>query len=112
VLEALDKFEHQLRTDLVAIESELDHGNAAELARIGHRLRGSAALLCAEALSRQALALESAAVERRLDVAREGLAPLREQIQRCIDFVPTARRVAARAGPKRPGDSGTPEGTP
>lgn len=67
----IDQFLDDVPGDIEAITSAMDAGNLEELRSLAHRLRGSADVLSAAALSMCASALEKACLQNRPAEARE-----------------------------------------
>lgn len=97
----LDKFEKQAREDTVRIEHAIAAGDAGQVARHAHALKGAAGALTAGDIHRTAAAIELAARQSQLDAAEQLLIDLRSDVERCLAYLPTAR-AAARSAPAAP----------
>src|SRR5204862_6655451 len=97
----LEKFEAQLRSDLGAITSGARAGDADGVARVAHGLKGAAGALTAHDLSGVAAELEQAGRAHRLEAAEDAVSRLQQEIDRCLAYLPVARRDVA--GPGAPG---------
>ncbi len=83
----LGKFQERLEEDLVQIERGLDSGDAKEIARVAHLLKGASGNVAATALQAEAANIEALARERRLEQVPLHLDRLRSQRSRFVDSV-------------------------
>jgi signal transduction histidine kinase/CheY-like chemotaxis protein len=90
-LSILDKFEAQLNEASARIENSLREGNATEVARVAHSLKGTAGVLSAEALRAGLAELEQFGRKQELERAQTCFANLRQEIERCADYASQAR---------------------
>jgi Amt family ammonium transporter len=81
----------------------LAEGNAQSLAEVAHSLKGSAAIVAAGALQQVAADLEGHGRAGRLEEARQHLPRLRQELQRCVNYL--GRGPAGNSG-----DSLAPQG--
>jgi HPt (histidine-containing phosphotransfer) domain-containing protein len=81
----LHKFAARSVDQVAALERALDSGNALELARGAHALKGVAADLSAETLCALADQLQRTAERGELDEAAGALVRTREEIERCVE---------------------------
>ena len=97
-----DKFEKQVKDDLVRIEQALTAKDAGQTSKVAHALKGAAGALSANDVQRTAAAIEQAARENRLETAAQCLTDLKTEVDRCLAYLPTARVAAkdAAATPK------------
>ncbi len=87
----LVKFEAQLRSDLLVIEQRAAAGDAAEVGRTAHALKGAAGAVAASALRTLAGEVESQARQEHLDAVTGTLSALRAEVERCLAYLPAAR---------------------
>ncbi len=90
-LSILEKFEVQLNQAAAQIEYSLQEGDAAEVARVSHSLKGAAGVLSAEALRSGLAELEQYGRKEELERAQSCFANLRREIERCADYATQAR---------------------
>lgn len=97
-----DKFEKQVKDDLVRIEQALTAKDAGQTSKVAHALNGAAGALSAHDVQRTAAAIERAARENKLETAAQCLSDLKTEVERCLAYMPTARVAAkdAAAAPK------------
>jgi CheY-like chemotaxis protein len=99
----LDKFRNRIGEDVERLSQAVEAQNAQETARLAHSLKGSAANVSAITLSHLALELEQLGVAGDLTPAEACLAKIREEVDRCIEYVPVVSSPAAPdAAPKPP----------
>ena len=65
----------------------LREGDAASAERVAHTIKGSAAMMGALALSRQAGRIEQLAIDGELDAARSAFAPLAEECAKVMQIL-------------------------
>lgn len=92
----LEKFETQLRADIVEIEKRLAEDDAAQLARIAHALKGAAGAVGASGLHETAADAELCARENRVGELAGAVHELRREADRCLARLPGARRDLLR----------------
>lgn len=102
----LDKFENQLENDIAQMQKQHSEGDPAQLARTAHALKGAAGAVAASALHDLAAQLESMARENRIDTISKGIASIRDEVDRCLEHLPAARRALASAVPGGPAGMG------
>ncbi len=91
----LEKFETQLRADLVTIGRQLAAGDTGEIARTAHGLKGAAGALAAAGVRECAARIELLAREPNLAPLAEEFDRLRAETERCLAYIPKARAVLA-----------------
>jgi len=89
----LEKFETQLRSNLLVIKERAEAGDAAEVARTAHALKGAAGAVAASALRTLAAEAESQARQEHLDALTSTLSALRAEVERCLAYLPAARAL-------------------
>jgi PAS domain S-box-containing protein len=92
----LNEFEHQAVEDLAAIQSHMESGDCKETARVAHALKGAAAITAANTLSGIAFKMEKMGRAGVLTEKDQLLADLKDEVQRCIDYLPTVRAAIAK----------------
>lgn len=105
----LTKFEKQVRNDLAALERSESARDGVGLARIAHALKGASATMCAARLSERAASTELHAKAGDMAAITHDIAALRDEINRCIAFLPSARLELAA---EHPSTCTTDRGTP
>jgi HPt (histidine-containing phosphotransfer) domain-containing protein len=90
-LELLDRFAHQVSHMLGMLQDHLASGNAELFTRVSHTLKGSAGSMSAGAVREIAAGLEELGRRHSLEPARENLALLAREVQRCLEYVPRAK---------------------
>src|SRR5690606_15915122 len=90
--QVLDEFERQVKDDLQKIEQGLARFDAHDVAAVAHALKGAAGMLSAEQLTDNASKLEQLGQEQNLSEATQLLESLHEQVQRCLAYLPEARK--------------------
>jgi two-component system, sensor histidine kinase and response regulator len=80
-------FQQQLMEQTKGIEQSIADSNAREMARLAHSLKGAAGTLCAEPLRQISLRLETLATQGELDQADSLLTELRNEADRCVNYV-------------------------
>ena len=83
----LEKFQSQATTALANIQSQIAAGNAAELARASHAVKGTAGLLGATSLQSAAARLEEIGRARDLASAHDAVEHLRLEVERCVQHI-------------------------
>jgi HPt (histidine-containing phosphotransfer) domain-containing protein len=91
----LEKLEKQLTDDVKTIAASALAKDAATVARTAHALKGAAGAVAAASLHQAAAALEAVAKSGNLDNAEADLARLKEEVQRCAQYLPTLRQSFA-----------------
>jgi PAS domain S-box-containing protein len=92
----LNEFEHQAVEDLAAIQRSIASGDCKETARVAHALKGAAAIMAANTLSGIAFKMEKVGRAGMLTETDQLLADLKDEVRRCIDYLPKARAVIAK----------------
>jgi Amt family ammonium transporter len=100
----LEKFRNRVGSDVERLSQAVQAQNAQETAQVAHSLKGAAANVSAIALSRIALELEQLGGGCDWETANACLTRLREEVIRCIRYVPVIGPESAPA----PLDSGQP----
>ncbi len=95
----LDKFQNQAIDALVNIQAHITAGNADELARASHAVKGTAGLLGAMSLHSTAARLESLGRSRTLDTAQDALNQLRMEVDRCVNHIQAVKSTISSANP-------------
>jgi HPt (histidine-containing phosphotransfer) domain-containing protein len=88
VQRVLGRFEQRLPEELDELQRELALGDAAKVALIAHRIRGSASNVSAAGLQKAAAEIEDSSRAGRMTDAYSNLRRLREQWQRYVDCRP------------------------
>ncbi|MBL8745863.1 MAG: Hpt domain-containing protein [Phycisphaerae bacterium] len=96
----LDKLALQLASDLVRVDDSFRNFETDSIRRTAHALKGAAGAAGAALLESSAHAVELRAREGTLDAASDELNRLKQELLRCIDYVQTARDLAAMRGKK------------
>jgi Amt family ammonium transporter len=103
----LTKLESQILHDLEAIGAALPKQDCESVARVAHALKGAAGAVAAEPIREIAARIEIAARSGAFADAERDLETLRDEVRRCIEYLPTARAHIASAGaPAGPTDGG------
>ncbi len=97
----LDEFEKQAVGDLEEINRNVAASDCEATARVAHALKGASGILSAIALSDVAFKVEKMGRSGVLADADQLLAQLKDKIQRCIAYLPSAR-AAMTANPEIP----------
>jgi CheY-like chemotaxis protein/HPt (histidine-containing phosphotransfer) domain-containing protein len=87
----LDKFESQAIDALVKIQSHAAAGDADELARASHAIKGTAGTLGANSLQSIAGRLEEMGRARDIALAKDAIEHLRVEVQRCVTHIQAVR---------------------
>jgi len=82
----LKTFGRESTSDLAGLETALDANDAARVARLAHRIKGSAAVMGAWRVREQAAMIEACAQRCDLTNALPYLRMLRMELKRCSDF--------------------------
>ena len=90
----LDKFAHSIGADLERLEQAVSQGDLVAAAKVAHMLKGVGANLSAHGMREASLTLESACHAGRPDEAASAFAQLRDEVRRCLDYVPQAQAEA------------------
>src|SRR5437870_639161 len=98
----LEKFEAQLNADLREIQQRLADGDAAQIARTAHALKGAAGAAAAPVLRDIAARVEMLAREVGLTGIAEELSSLRAEVDRCLEYLPRARATLKSGPPPGP----------
>jgi Amt family ammonium transporter len=89
----LEKFESQSLSDLKRLAESISHRDAKQTTMIAHSLKGAAGVLTANSLSTIAAEVERMGRAADLSGAVVYLQRLSDEVQRCIDYIPEARRA-------------------
>ena len=95
VANVLGKFEQHAARDVEQIRQQIEDRDAPAAARTAHALKGAAAIVAADRLSRIADQLEQLGREKQLDELERQLAQLRDEARKCIDYLPQVRAMAS-----------------
>ena len=98
VQRVLGRFEQRLPGELDELQRELELGDAAKIALIAHRIRGSASNVSAAGLQKAAAEIEDSTRAGRMTDAYSNLRRLRDQWQRYVDCRPTIQPLADACG--------------
>lgn len=104
----LVKFEGRAGADLEQLERSVAARDAQETARLAHAMKGAAAYLAGEKLRDISRRLEEMAIAADLKHADRCLSELRDELRRCLEFIPKALATLAptSASQKREVDDG------
>ncbi|MGO9111475.1 MAG: Hpt domain-containing protein [Thermoguttaceae bacterium] len=94
VQRVLDKFEQRLPEELAELERVLELGDAAKIALVAHRIKGSSSNISAVGLHQAAAEIEDLSRAGQMADIHVRLRNLREQWQRYVDYRPTLRPSA------------------
>jgi len=94
----LGKFEDKARKLFKGLEENVSAGDAEQIAFLAHSLKGTSATLSAPALRGAASEMEHLARSGDLIGADQCLETIREQLQRCLDYLAEAKIGAADSG--------------
>jgi HPt (histidine-containing phosphotransfer) domain-containing protein len=86
VQRVLDKFQQRLPEDLAELEQAFEHGNAEQVARTAHRLKGSSATMSAGGLTSAAADVEDASRHGRMAEVPVGIARLRDECRKLAEL--------------------------
>ncbi len=98
----LDKFEQRLPEELDELERTLELGDAAKIAVVAHRIKGSSSNVSAAALQQAAAEIEALSRAGRVGEIPARLPNLREQWQRYVECLATLRPLASDAAEPDP----------
>lgn len=102
----LDMFEKQARSDSAEIQRCLAAGDAAQIARTAHALKGAAGAVAAADLVSLARDIEVHAKASRLESVAGTLAALCDEVARCLAYLPAARQgLRSSGGPPARGNA-------
>jgi CheY-like chemotaxis protein/HPt (histidine-containing phosphotransfer) domain-containing protein len=100
VAKLLAKFDGQLRQDVDALEKRLAAGDGGEESvRLAHGLKGVAASMAADGVRRAAAEAEQRLRQGDVAGARQSVAVLKQEAQRCLDGLPAVQARAAALAP-------------
>ena len=102
----LDKFDEQLTADVETIQECLAAGDAQQIARVAHALKGAAGAVAASVLRDLAAEIESLARKEEIESITRELALLRSEVDRCLAYLPAARAEFAAITDHGPAESG------
>lgn len=100
---ALNEFEKEALSDLGRIQASLAENDPSGIATAAHALKGAAGMLRADELRRIAADLERIGRSHDLSQARQSVDALREEIRRCLDYLPEVRMLVAERARSRTG---------
>ena len=86
-----DKFEKQARENLIQINGHIAAGDADQMAKTSHALKGAAGALSATAVQEAAARIEHAARAGALESVSNSIADLQREVDHCLAYLPTAR---------------------
>jgi two-component system, sensor histidine kinase and response regulator len=87
----LNKFEEQLLGDISKMQQQHSAGDASQLAKTAHALKGAAGAVAASALHDLSAEIEKMARENRLDTMATALSTLSSEVDRCLKHLPAVR---------------------
>jgi len=87
----LDKFERQLLDDLEELQRRFEARDTVQISRTAHSLKGAAGTVAAPAVRELAAGIEALARQGALEPIATELLALREEVDRCIAYLPAAR---------------------
>jgi Amt family ammonium transporter len=93
----IKKFETQARRDVSQIQHGIEQQDLRTASRSAHALKGAAGILAADRVARIAAELERLGRQEQAqaDEMQQQLAQLQQEVQRCIDYLPRLRSLAA-----------------
>jgi CheY-like chemotaxis protein len=94
----LEKFEIQASENLKQIQQSIAAQDATTAAKTSHSLKGAAAIIAADRLSKLAGEIEQFGRDGRLDKIAEQLSQLEFEVRSCLDYLPQARASAFMPG--------------
>jgi HPt (histidine-containing phosphotransfer) domain-containing protein len=89
-----DRFEREAESALQQLERSISTGETDRTARLVHSLKGTAAILSAAALYDLTVRLERMARNGEMRYAAECYEQLRDEMNRCVKYLPRARALA------------------
>lgn len=101
VSKLLVTFEEEVTRDVQEVIQAMESGDAERVARAAHMLTGAAGVMFAKSISRAASEVEALARAGNMAAVSTRLGPLREEVQRCVAFLPMARARIEEEGRKR-----------
>jgi len=90
----LEKFEKQAAAIVALLEACERSGDAGQLARVAHSLKGTAGVVAADTLRQLAARLEESGLAGNSALVHETLAGVREEIQRCAKYAAGKRSLS------------------
>ncbi len=90
-LTILEKFEKQTASLLNELGAKLAEKDVNQCARLSHTLKGSAGIVAAESIRQAAADMEEASRSNAIAAAEASLARLRQEVQRCLTYLPNMR---------------------
>jgi HPt (histidine-containing phosphotransfer) domain-containing protein len=87
VRRVLQKFQHRIPEELAEMEQALERGDAEQVARIAHRVRGASANVSAARLAQAALEIEETSRAEQRAGARVSLDRIRQEWAEHIDYI-------------------------
>jgi HPt (histidine-containing phosphotransfer) domain-containing protein len=100
VQRVLDAYIAQLNDDLVQLDVELQAGNAVQVARLAHRIKGASANASAESIRAEAESIERLANANQLGELHGCIGRLRAELSQVVD---SAARIPLMAAASRDG---------
>jgi signal transduction histidine kinase/CheY-like chemotaxis protein/HPt (histidine-containing phosphotransfer) domain-containing protein len=94
----LAKFARRMPADLERLGRSVADKDLAETARLAHGLKGVAATLSTPGLTRIAFEIEQLSRANELAAVEQSLARLKDEIDRCVAYIPTAVTELSRPG--------------
>lgn len=88
----LEKLAQQLPDDLEHLSVSTAQADCEQTAKIAHALKGAAGTVAAATLRQFASDIETYGREQQIDKAKECLADLKREVERCLKFVPAAKK--------------------
>ncbi len=95
----LERFEREAESAIEQLERSIASGDHERTARLVHSLKGTAAILSASALYDLAVRLERMARTGQMRYAGECFEQLRDEMNRCVAYLPRARVLAEEPAP-------------
>ena len=89
----LETFRRESAADLADLETAFCANDATRVARLAHRIKGSAAVMGVRRVREQAAMLEAYGQRRELGSALACLKTLQAELKRCSDFVASLNRA-------------------
>jgi CheY-like chemotaxis protein/nitrogen-specific signal transduction histidine kinase/HPt (histidine-containing phosphotransfer) domain-containing protein len=99
VMTILEKFERQAADAIAQLETCVKDGDAKQMAKLAHGLKGTAGIVAAESLRSAVAKLEELARGDTLDDAKNCLQQVQEEMRRCSSHIPLARSQLQQSAP-------------
>ena len=97
ICDLVEKFEQTLAAEWQKMSSGFEAGDLEQVARSAHTLKGTASYMAASPIAAAAAALELCQDAVLQESIRDQLAGLRQEIDRCVKFLPVLREQLATA---------------